>query len=117
MFIKNSKGDINNVNTEKMHRTGNSRLGKVIRQKKAQIFLKKTDSSDIYIRRLIIIGGFATDYFPELLRFTPQETEAENEIEFAPLTNFFLFLSMRRNLLDRLMKKKPMHTNAHLRLA
>lgn len=83
-------------------------------KKKAQIFLKKTDSSDIYIRRLIIIGGFATDYFPELLRFTPQETEAENEIEFAPLTNFFLFLSMRRNLLDRLMKKKPMHTNAHL---
>ncbi|MEN6567455.1 MAG: hypothetical protein ABFC57_14285 [Veillonellales bacterium] len=75
-------------------------------KKKAQIFLEKTDSSDIYIRRLILISEFAINYFPELLRFTPQKTEVENEIEFSPLINFFILLGNRRNLLDRLMKKK-----------
>ena len=75
-------------------------------KKKAQTFLEKTDSSDFYTRRLIIIGGFAMDYFPELLSFTPQETEAENEIEFAQLIKFLILLGNRRNLLDRLIKKK-----------
>lgn len=75
-------------------------------KKKAQMFLKKIDSSDVYIRRLVIIGGFATDYFPELLHFTPQETEAKNEIEFSPLIKFFILLGNRRNLLGRLMEKE-----------
>ena len=75
-------------------------------KKKAQTLLGKSDLSDNYIRRLILIGEIVITYFPELLRLTPQKTEAENEIEFSPLTTFFIFLSNRRNLLDRLMKNK-----------
>jgi len=79
-------------------------------KKKVQVLLGKIDLSDIDIRRLIIIGGFGTEYFPELLSFTPQETEAQNEIEFAPLINFLISLGQRRTVLDRLMKnKKSLH--------
>lgn len=76
-------------------------------KKKAQALLKESDLSDIYIRRLILIGEFVITYFPELLRLTPQKTEVENEIEFSPLTNFFILLGNRRNLLCRLMKNIP----------
>ena len=75
-------------------------------KKKAQVLLEKADLSDIYIRRLILIGGIVMDYFPELLRLTPQETEVKNEIEFAPFISFLILLGNRRNLLERLMKKK-----------
>lgn len=75
-------------------------------KKKAQMFLGQPDLLDVDIRRLILIGGFAMDYFPELLYFTPQETEVKNEIEFAPLIHFFYLLSTRRNVLHRLMKKR-----------
>jgi hypothetical protein len=98
-------------------------------KKKTQMLLKKIDLSDVNIRRLLIIGGLATDYFPELLSFTPQETETENEIEFAPLINFLISLSQKRTVLDRFIKKKKslhphntydltpaMHANAHLQV-
>ncbi len=79
-------------------------------KKMAQIFLEKPDLTDIYIRRLILIGEFVITYFPELLLLTPQKTEVENEIEFSPLITFFSSLSTRRNVLERLMKKHSVAT-------
>lgn len=73
--------------------------------KKAEMCLAETNLSDPDIRRLIIIGKYTMDYFPGLFRLTPQKTENENQIEFAPLLKFFTLLDNRRNLLERLMKK------------
>lgn len=75
-------------------------------KKKIQVLLETADLSDVYTRRLIIIGGFVTDYFPELLSLTPQETEAENNIEFAPLIKFFNLLGSRQKILKLFIKRR-----------
>lgn len=86
-------------------------MGKVIRKKRAQVLIEKSYLSDPSISRLIIIGGIVIDYFPELLSLTPQKSEFENKIEFAPLLKFLKFLGPRRNLLSRFIKIKSVGTH------
>lgn len=82
-------------------------------KKKVQVLLEKSDLSDPDTRRLLIIGGIVEDYFPELHCLTVQESEHENEIEFAPLSDFFKLLGSRRNLLNRLFKRKAVETQSN----
>ena len=54
-------------------------------QKKEQEIRERKQQEAINTRRKIIAGGIVEKYLPEVLELQPQRTDAENEIEFAPL--------------------------------
>jgi hypothetical protein len=56
-------------------------------------------------RRLIILGGYVADTFDAVLRFQPQGTEAENQVEFAPFIAFLALLAADREYVNRLMEQ------------
>jgi len=70
-------------------------------------------SPSVDTRRLIILGGLLGDYFPEFLRFQPQATEAENQVEFAPVAGFLASLAGDKEYVNRLMEQvmKPSPSN------
>lgn len=56
-------------------------------------------------RRKIIIGGLVSKYFPEVLQFNPQGSNADNNIEFAPLANFLYALANDKQLVEQIKEK------------
>lgn len=42
--------------------------------------------------RLIILGGILEEYIAQTKRLQPKHTEAENDMEFAPVSQFFFQL-------------------------
>ena len=69
---------------ERIARTKEKRL-QLERRKRAEEKSKKEKEHKVNISRQIIIGKIVLRYFPQILRFQPKRTDAENEIEFAPL--------------------------------
>ena len=74
-------------------------------QTKFQRMTKVATALDDDIRRLIIIGGFVADKFPEVLQYQPQSSEPENQAEFLPLLVFLALLESETEFIDRLKNK------------
>jgi len=53
-------------------------------------------------RRRYLIGAFVERMFPDVLRYNPQVTTAQAEIEFKPLIRFLSALSADKKLVERL---------------
>ena len=51
-------------------------------------------------RRHYIIGELVTKHFPEVLRFEPRRTKAENAVEFAPLEVLLSALTANKELME-----------------
>jgi hypothetical protein len=52
-------------------------------------------------RRSAIIGSIFTNYFEDFLQCTPQETEEENDSEFAPVEYFLTILTEDEEYMNR----------------
>lgn len=94
-----------------MPQTDSDRLQK-IRERKAQlekqeraiVAREKEKVRKLETRRKIIIGGIAEKYIPEFQKLEPKKTNAENDIEFAPVAKFFAKLVRDKKLLDWFME-------------
>ena len=73
-------------------------------------WLKKTDA--LNTRRNIIIGETVSMFFPEVFRFQPRKTVAENAAEFAPLINFLSALAADREYVIQLKRKTGLNAFA-----
>jgi len=88
---------------------GWEKLEKLKRQKRAQAVREKKRQAAIDKDRLLIIGKIVSEHFPEVLRFQPHRTEAENKTEFAPLTHFISVLAADINAVSQLKEKAANH--------
>lgn len=69
---------------------------------------KEPISSDIVTRRQFIFGEYFmkfADKYPCFQRLQPQETEAQNDIEFAPIEHFLLLLESDADYVNNLIAK------------
>ena len=64
-------------------------------KKKAQV-LGKSNLLDVDIRRQIIVGELVCRHFPDLLQCQPRGSEAENQVEFAPLESLLKIIAGER---------------------
>lgn len=65
----------------------------------------KNKMEKLNTRRLIITGKIVSQHFPEVLRFQPRRTEADNAVEFAPLLNFVKLLAADEDYTTQLREK------------
>jgi len=56
-------------------------------------------------RRMIIVGGLFEQYFPEYKHYKPQESEIENQVEFAPVACFLAVLVQDKEYIQQLKAK------------
>ena len=63
------------------------------RQQRAHDTREKKRHEAISRDRQRIIGELVSKYFPEVLRFQPHRSNAENQIEFAPIEKFLITLT------------------------
>lgn len=81
------------------------RLAQLKRQKGKQDQFEKSLVLDVDTRRQIIIGGMVADVFPEVSRFQPLSTEADNEVEFARFGAFLALLAGDIEYVERLKER------------
>jgi hypothetical protein len=74
-------------------------------RKQAQAARDKKREAAIIRERQQIVGELVTQYFPEILKFNPYRTHAENQREFAPLRRFLEELSFDRKYISMLKEK------------
>lgn len=79
-------------------------LEQLKRQKKEQEARDKRRQEAIGKDRQRIIGKIVSEIFPEVSRFQPRRTNADNQNEFAPLVNFLSELAKDKELIARLKK-------------
>ena len=82
------------------------RIKQLTHQKKAQEAREKEKQKAIDKERQRIIGKIVSDFFPEVLRFKPHRTNADNQTEFAPLANFLSVLAADKELVARLKTRR-----------
>ena len=74
-------------------------------QQQAQEARAKRKQAAIDRDRNQFIGQIVSQYFPEVRRFQPHRTHAENQREFAPLIQFLSELSCDKEYISMLQKK------------
>ena len=74
-----------NFNIDERIAKSQERTAQLKRQKKEQEIRERKQQEAINTRRKIIVGGIVEKYFPYVLELQPRRTDAENEIEFAPM--------------------------------
>lgn len=62
------------------------------RQAEKRKVFEETASHTPDAARLIILGGILEEYIAQTKRLHPKPTEAENDMEFAPVSQFFFQL-------------------------
>ena len=93
------------TNLDKQIAQEKEKLKQLRRQKRAQDARDQEKKNALDTRRNIIIGAMVSEYFPEVLRFQPCRTDAENNVEFAPLTRFLAMLAADKQYVDGLKKR------------
>jgi len=71
--------------------------------------LAKDASHDVNIRRQIIVGGLFCELFPQVLQLQPQDSEPENQVEFAPIEYFLRLLVSDKNYLAQISDNVQEH--------
>ena len=74
-------------------------------QQQAQEARDKRKEAAINRDRQLIIGKIVSEYFPEVLRFQPCRTDADNQTEFAPVIRFLIELSHDKEYISKLKDK------------
>lgn len=84
------------------------------RRNKAKQIRSRNKSEKMNTRRFVIIGKIISTHFPEVLAFQPQRTNADNEIEFASVTNFVKwvalhkdYITMQQQISNHNLEKEP----------
>lgn len=83
---------------------------KRIEQLEHQRRLKKRrenmQKSKVDVRRYIIIGKLVCQYFPDMMKYRPQHSDAENAKEFSDLEQVLAFLARHTEFLEAANKHK-----------
>lgn len=86
------------------------KLEQLQRRKRAQGQHEKECRRKDNERRKYIIGAMISQYFPEVENFQPRRTNAENDVEFAPLANFLSQLAADREYVTQLKERAAQQT-------
>jgi hypothetical protein len=78
------------------------KLEQLKRQKRDKEQREKLKQRKEETREKIIIGGIVKKYFSQLQKFKPQKTNAENDVEYAPLAAFCSALAADKETMARL---------------
>jgi hypothetical protein len=79
------------------------------RQRKARESREKKKQEAIDKDRQRLIGKIFSEFFPCVLRLRPSRVSADNQIEFAPLTDFLSALAADKELAARLNEMINQH--------
>jgi len=82
------------------------------RQQRVREEQEKKTQYAINHERQRIIGRIVSEYFPEVMRFKPHRTDAENKLEFAPLINFLSVLASQKRVMTQLKEIAGKRTSA-----
>jgi hypothetical protein len=90
------------------------KLTQLERQKRAQEAREKKNQFAINRERHRIIGELVEAQFPEVSRFTPHRTNAENQSEFATLIHFLYILAAHETFMKYCKNYAAKRTSAEI---
>ena len=93
------------TNIDELFTQAQEKVEQMKRQKILQDNREKKKQEAITMRRNILIGELITKYFPEVLKFQPRRTQAENSIEFELLELFVSMLADDKDYIERLKQQ------------